>query len=79
MRREDILSRGVFRWSDDCVQILLQHILKECCLAMLPLELPAYVLLEIIDWLPYMKLLKHGIKINLIIKMIKKWQSKHHK
>ena len=36
------------------------------CLALAPLELPPYVLLWIVDWLPRYDLLSHHKKIHLI-------------
>ena len=37
------------------------------CISLAPLNLPAYVLLEIFDWLPLMHLVNHVKKIHLII------------
>ena len=41
--------------------------LLDFCLALAPLNLPVYVLLEIFDWLPNMHLVNHVKKIHLII------------
>ena len=41
------------------------------CLALAPLNLPPYVLLWIIDWLPRYDLLSHHKKIQLIESVVK--------
>lgn len=41
----------------------------EFCLAMGPMQLPPYVLLEIFDWLPLMEHVRHWNKIQLIVGM----------
>ena len=41
------------------------------CLALAPLELPPYVLLWIVDWLPRYDLLSHHAKIHLIESVVK--------
>ena len=41
------------------------------CLALAPLELPPYVLLWIVDWLPRYDLLSHHKKIHLIESVVK--------
>ncbi len=56
-----------------------QSIIKDVCIAFAPLQLPPYVLLEIIDWLPHIEYEKHFKKISLIISMrnsIRKIQEK---
>jgi len=39
----------------------------DVCLGLSSIRLPAYVLLEIVDWFPYWYLLDHSKKIKLII------------
>ena len=41
------------------------------CLALAPLDLPPYVLLWIVDWLPRYDLLSHHKKIHLIESVVK--------
>jgi hypothetical protein len=41
--------------------------LLELCIALAPFSLPPYVTLEIFDWLPMMRLVRHGLKIALIV------------
>ena len=41
------------------------------CLALAPLELPPYVLLWIVDWLPRYDLLSHHKKIHLIESVVR--------
>lgn len=56
--------------------------IKDICIAFVSFDLPPYVLLEIIDWLPNMDYEKHFKKIRLIISMrdsIKKIQKKRNK
>ncbi len=56
-----------------------QKIIKDICIAFASFDLPPYVLLEIIDWLPNMDYEKHFKKISLIISMrnsIRKIQEK---
>jgi hypothetical protein len=49
--------------------------LLDFAIALLPLDLPAYVVLEIFDWLPWMRRhVSHGKKIALIIGVRKSWQ-----
>ena len=48
-----------------------QELIKDICIALAPLTLPAYVLLEIIDWISCIIHEKHFTKINLIISLIK--------
>ena len=43
-----------------------QHDIIGICLALAPIELPPYVLLWIIDWLPHYGQLSHHKKIALI-------------
>jgi hypothetical protein len=44
----------------------LHDTLLEFCLALGPLQLPPYVLLEIFDWLPLMAHVRHYPKIKLV-------------
>jgi hypothetical protein len=65
MRKEDLLKRV-----SDGVGIRLMRFAQRdiigICLAMSPLELPHYVMLWIIDWLPNYHRLSHLKKIRLI-------------
>lgn len=42
------------------------RILLDVCIALAPLQIPAYVLLHIVDWLPFMDLFDHRSKIELL-------------
>ena len=42
------------------------YILMDICIALSPLELPNYVILEIIDWIDYLYYDDHRVKISLI-------------
>lgn len=46
-----------------------QSIIKDVCIAFAPFQLPPYVLLEIVDWLPHIEYERHFKKINLINSM----------
>jgi hypothetical protein len=48
-----------------------QESIKDICIAFAPFNLPPYVLLEIIDWLPNIIYERHLTKINLIVSLIK--------
>lgn len=59
-----------------------QSIIKDICIAFAPLQLPPYVLLEIVDWLPHIEYERHFKKISLINSMrdsIRKIQEKRNK
>lgn len=43
----------------------------DICVALAPIDLPAYVLLEIIDWFPLFEYIQHKMKIDLIIRIKK--------
>lgn len=45
----------------------LLHSTALLALVLAPLHLPPYVVLEILDWLPHMKFVRHGTKIAIII------------
>ena len=46
-------------------------ILLDVCIAMMPLELPAYILLEIVNFLPFFFIHRQKLKIDLILKVEK--------
>jgi hypothetical protein len=48
--------------------------LLDIAVALAPLTLPAYVVLEIIDWLPLIRLVNHKKKIDLIISVTRAFQ-----
>ena len=56
-----VLRNRSIQWQNVRYEVL------DFCLALAPLNLPAYVLLEIFDWLPNMALVNHCLKIHLII------------
>ena len=43
------------------------RVLFGACIALMPVGLPPYVVLEIVDWLPYMNRWAHGFKIEQIV------------
>ena len=52
-------------WSNISIQII------DISIALASIDLPAYVLLEIIDWLPLFEYVDHKKKIDLIINLKK--------
>lgn len=50
-----------------CQMYNVHPMLLDICIAMYPLDLPPYVLLEIFDFLPHMRWARHKAKIDLII------------
>ena len=52
----------------------MSNTIIDASIAMFPLDLPAYVLLEIIDCLPFFRFVEHKKKIDLIINVKKSMQ-----
>jgi len=63
--RHNELNRNKLEWSKIANQII------DICIALQSLNLPPYVLLEIIDWLPLFEYVDHKKKIDLIINVKK--------
>ena len=69
LEREQTRSKTLVRIRSELGIRLMQFAQPEIigiCLALAPLELPPYVLLWIVDWLPRYDLLSHHKKIHLI-------------
>ena len=74
MEREQTRSETLARARSELGVRLMQFAQPEIigiCLALAPLELPPYVLLWIVDWLPRYDLLPHRKKIHLIESVVK--------
>ena len=63
--RRNEYNRTLIEWSKISPQII------DFCIALTSFDLPAYVLLEIIDWLPLFQYVDHKKKIDLIINLKK--------
>lgn len=66
-----LLRNQSLRW------IHVQPLLLDFAIAFALLRLPAYVLCEIFDWLPFMWRVKHGLKIALIIRVKDFFEHRH--
>ncbi len=60
LRQIEVRNRLLHEWWDNSVK---------ACLGLESLQIPPYVVLEIIDWLPYVAELSHMKKINMILRI----------
>ena len=61
-----VLMYAVVRKDTNMVDYLIHHILFNICLALSPLTLPPYILLEIVNWLPHTIAVTDYRKIGVI-------------